>query len=81
MPNKDKVFVIGIDGATFDLIKPWVKAGKLPNLTKMMREGTYGELESTIPTNSAPAWTSFVKGTNPGKDGISHFKSLGYQTN
>jgi len=78
--NKGKVFVIGLDGATFDLITPWTDEGKLPNLAKMMREGAYGELSSTIPTNSAPAWTSFVTGTNPGKHGILHFKSLGYQT-
>ncbi len=78
--NKEKIFVIGLDGATFDLIEPWAREGKLPNLAKMMKEGTYGELESTIPTNSAPAWTSFVTGTNPGKHGILHFKALGYQT-
>jgi len=80
LSKREKVFVIGIDGATFDLIKPWAKEGKLPNLAKIMKEGVYGELRSTIPTNSAPAWTSFVTGTNPGKHGILHFKSLGYQT-
>jgi len=46
--NKDKVFVIGLDGVTFDLIKPWADEGMLPNLTKIVREGTYGELKSTI---------------------------------
>lgn len=79
-PNASNLFVIGLDGATFELIKPWAEEGELPNLSKIMREGVYGELESTIPTNSAPAWTSFVTGTNPGKHGIFHFNSLGYQT-
>lgn len=78
--NRQKVFVIGLDGATFDLIRPWALEGKLPNLDKIMHTGAYGELASTIPTNSAPAWTSFVTGTNPGRHGILHFKTLGYQT-
>ncbi len=80
LSNSEKVFVIGLDGATFYLIKPWADEGRLPNLGKIMEEGAFGELKSTIPTNSAPAWTSFVTGTNPGKHGILHFKSLGYQT-
>ena len=43
-----KVLVIGFDGATFDLIKPWVRAGKLPAFERIMKEGAYGELESTV---------------------------------
>lgn len=27
MRNQNKVLVIGLDGATFDLIQPWVKKG------------------------------------------------------
>lgn len=71
--RKDKCFVIGLDGATFDLIKPWVKEGKLPNMSRIMREGAYGVLNSTIPPNSAPAWSSFITGKNPGKHGIFDF--------
>lgn len=62
-----KVLVIGLDGATFDLITPWAEAGYLPILQKLMNEGAYGELESTIPPMTGPAWTSFATGTNPGQ--------------
>lgn len=71
--NKGKCFVIGLDGATFDLIEPWVRDGKLPNMAKIMKEGAYGVLNSTIPPNSAPAWSSFITGKNPGKHGIFDF--------
>lgn len=37
--NKEKVFVIGLDGATLDLILPWAKEGKLPTLSRLMDEG------------------------------------------
>ena len=75
MSNKgQKVICIGLDGATFDLIHPWVAAGKLPHLGKIMQNGVWGELESVIPPISAPAWTSFMTGKNPGKHGIFGFK-------
>ena len=69
----NKVLVIGLDGATFDLIRPWVEQGKLPNLKKLITEGSSGELESTALPNSGPAWVSCLTGVNPGKHGIYGF--------
>jgi predicted AlkP superfamily phosphohydrolase/phosphomutase len=68
--NSYKVMVIGLDGATFDLLKPWAEQGYLPTIKRLMREGTWGELGSTIPPMTAPAWTSFATGKNPGKHGL-----------
>lgn len=62
-----KIVVLGLDGATFDLIKPWAAEGHLPVLQRIMREGAYGSLNSTVPPMTAPAWTSFATGCNPGK--------------
>ena len=71
--KKNKVLVIGLDGATFDLIDPWVEQGKLPVLAKCLKEGTRSELLSTPLSNSAQAWSSFITGKNPGKHGIYDF--------
>lgn len=71
----NKVLVIGLDGATWDLIMPWVNDGKLPTFKKIMNEGVYGNLKSTIPCISAPAWTSAFTGVNPGKHNIFDFVS------
>jgi predicted AlkP superfamily phosphohydrolase/phosphomutase len=68
-----KVFVLGLDGATFDLITPWVAKGDLPNIKRLMDEGSYGDLMSAIPAHSAPSWSSFITGKNPGKHGIFDF--------
>jgi predicted AlkP superfamily phosphohydrolase/phosphomutase len=65
-----RVLVIGLDGATFDLIEPWVADGDLPALGQLMREGSFGRLRSVVPPMTAPAWTSFGTGTNPGKHGL-----------
>jgi len=62
-----KVFVLGLDGATFDLIGPWVKEGALPNIKRIMDGGAYGDLTASIPAHSAPSWSSFITGKNPGK--------------
>jgi len=72
----NRVLVIGLDGATFDVLRPLITAGTLPKLGRMMREGTWGELRSTIPPHSAPAWSSFATGANPGRHGVYHFRSI-----
>lgn len=68
-----RVLVIGLDGATFDLIDPWIAEGKLPNLAACLKRGTRSSLLSTPLSNSAQAWSSFITGKNPGKHGIYDF--------
>ncbi len=71
---KNKVYVIGLDGGTFELLGPWIEAGKLPRLKTMIENGSSGELESVVPPVTGPAWTSFITGKNPGKHGVYEFK-------
>jgi len=68
-----KTVLIGIDGATLDLVIPWIKKGKLPSFAKIKNEGVHGKLRSTTPYYSAPAWVSMVTGVQPGKHGIYDF--------
>ncbi len=68
-----KVAVIGIDGATFDLLTPMLDAGHMPNLKRMIEEGASGVLTTTIPPVSASAWVSMATGTNPGQHGMIDF--------
>ncbi|MHA1832386.1 MAG: alkaline phosphatase family protein [Candidatus Baldrarchaeia archaeon] len=74
---------MGLDGATFDVILPMVKAGNLPNFKKIMDEGAWVELESTVPLPSGPAWASFMTGMKPANHGIFDFvvkKKNSYET-
>jgi predicted AlkP superfamily phosphohydrolase/phosphomutase len=64
------VVIVGWDSASFDVIGPWLEAGELPNLQKLIAEGVSGKLRSTIHPMSGPAWASFMTGKNPGKHGI-----------
>ena len=71
-----KAFILGIDGATFDIINPMMACGKLPSMQKIVQTGVSGTLHSTIPSLSAPAWVSFMTGKNPGHYGTYHFRKI-----
>ena len=65
--------VVGLDGATLDLIAPWAADGTLPHLAALCARGAWGRLRSTIPPATFPAWTSLVTGVNPGRHGVLDF--------
>ena len=65
-----KTVVIGLDGATFDIIRPMAEAGRLPVLARLMREGASAPLRSTILPNSFPGWASCTTGTSEGMHGV-----------
>jgi predicted AlkP superfamily phosphohydrolase/phosphomutase len=69
------MLIIGLDGATFDIIRPLIQDGKLPHLRRLIETGTSASLRSTLPPVTAPAWSSFMTGTNPGKHGIFQWRT------
>jgi len=68
-----KVLLIGFDGATWELLKPWMAEGRLPTLHRLVSKGASGELLSTVPPLTAAAWISLSTGKNPAKHGIFDF--------
>jgi predicted AlkP superfamily phosphohydrolase/phosphomutase len=71
--NNTKLLVIGLDGGTFKVIDPLIEEGKLPNIERFIKEGVRGELLSTMPPVTGPAWSSFMTGKSPGAHGIFDF--------
>jgi predicted AlkP superfamily phosphohydrolase/phosphomutase len=71
--TKARLLIFGVDGATFDLILPWAAAGHLPNFARLIANGVHGDLESTLPPVTSPAWPTFMTGCNPGKHGVFDF--------
>ena len=65
-----KALVIGLDGATFAVLKPLMQLGYMPHLQKAIARGVSGKLLSTIPPVTATAWPTFMTGKNPGKHGV-----------
>ena len=68
-----RVLVVGLDGATWDVIFPLLQEGKLPNLKYLIDGGMWGYLNSTNPPMTLPSWSSMLTGCNPGKHGIFDF--------
>ena len=68
-----KTLLIGLDGASFDFLMPWIEEGKLPVFKKILQEGTHGILNSTIPSITCPALPTIYTGMNPGNLGIFSF--------
>src|SRR5947207_8894383 len=68
-----KVIVIGIDGMDPRLAEEMMRAGQLPNLTKMSAAGGFSSLGTSIPPQSPVAWANFINGSGPGSHGIFDF--------
>jgi len=71
-----KVLVIGLDGATFNVLNPLMKEGKLPNIKKLVQNGVHGILRSSIPPATFPAWKCYSTGMKPPKLGGYYFLSF-----
>ncbi len=70
---KRKILMIGLDGATFDVINPLIKEGRMPNLAGLIAAGASGSIRSTIPPISGPAWISLATGMKPESTSIYDF--------
>ena len=68
-----RVFVIGLDGTPYTFFQKAMGEGYMPNLARMVEEGTFRRINSVYPTVSSVAWSSFMTGRNPGKHNIYGF--------
>jgi predicted AlkP superfamily phosphohydrolase/phosphomutase len=68
-----KVLMIGLDGATFALLKPFMEDGTMPYLKEFVSGGVYGDLMSTLNPLTPPAWISMITGRSPEVHGIYDF--------
>lgn len=74
----DRVLMIGLDGATFRLLRPLSEMGVLPFLTSMMQGGVVADLMSTNNPLTPPAWTTMTTGRSPEVHGIYDFLRPAY---
>jgi predicted AlkP superfamily phosphohydrolase/phosphomutase len=74
-PVADRLLIIGLDGATFEILDPLLDAGRMPNLKRFIGQGVWGVLSSTQPPITPAAWTTFMTGKGPGRHGILDFET------
>lgn len=63
-----QIMLIGISGLDADLLR--VYGPSLPNLRRLMLKSPFLDLNSTIPPEPVPAWTSVYTGLNPANHGM-----------
>ena len=68
-----KVLLVGLDGTSWRLLERWIKAGKLPTISRLLEQGVHGTLLSTIPCQTSPALPTLYTGKNPGALGVFDF--------
>ncbi len=71
--DKGRVILIGIDGASPLVTGPMMGSGRLPNLTRIAKEGVYGRLRSLPPLFSPRIWNTIGTGKLPEEHGIKAF--------
>lgn len=67
------IFVLGIDGVPYSLLKKLIQKNRFPNLEKGVSSTNMKEIKSVYPVISSVAWTSFATGHNPAEHGIFGF--------
>ncbi|MEZ5064650.1 MAG: alkaline phosphatase family protein [bacterium] len=65
-----RVFVLGFDGATWDVLDPLIAEGVMPNFAALIARGRTFDLETFRPTFSPVIWTSFATGKSRFRHGI-----------
>jgi predicted AlkP superfamily phosphohydrolase/phosphomutase len=64
------VVLLGIDGATWDVIDPMMERGELPSFRRLVERGCRAPLLSIPPLASPAVWTSIATGRYPRDHGI-----------
>jgi predicted AlkP superfamily phosphohydrolase/phosphomutase len=65
--------VIGLDCASPALVFDRFRAC-LPRVSRLMEEGTWGPMRSTLPPVTVPAWACMLSGRDPGQLGLYGFR-------
>jgi len=74
--KSSRLVIIGIDAADHGVTSKLVEEGRMPVLSGLLARGCFTKLESTIPPQTAPAWTTITTGVNPGRHGIYYFHNF-----
>jgi len=71
-----QIQIIGLDGCDPILLNKWMEKGLLPTFLKIVENGIFMPLRSTIPPTTFPAWITMFTGKKPGKLGVFDFFDL-----
>lgn len=71
--SQKKMVILGIDGMDPFLLKQFVMEGVMPNFMRLIHEGSFKKMRSSVPPQSPVAWSDFAVGASAGVHGIFDF--------
>lgn len=80
MSARKRVLILALDGFTWRLGRDFMTQGVMDTLAAIVDSGCHGNLESVMPFETGPAWSSFQTGCQPGKTGIFAFHTFDRKT-
>ncbi|HLH73400.1 MAG TPA: alkaline phosphatase family protein [Chloroflexota bacterium] len=68
-----RAIVIGMDGASMELVKNMIKWGHVPNIKRVLESGVHRPMIGVFPTLTPPGWTAISTGSWPGTHQVMDF--------
>lgn len=81
--QKQKVVLIGLDGASDDFMQRCIDEAELENIETLSDQGSFNTMNSTLPPLTPSGMSSFLTGGDPGDHGVYGFEKrnmLSYET-
>lgn len=76
-----KIIMVGVNGAEWDILRPLLLRGELPNLAQVISRGVSGKLRTVSAPNCPKVYSIFATGAPPEENGISNFVLGGLTAN
>lgn len=68
-----RAIVVGMDGASMELVKNMVAWGQMPYLAQLIEQGVHRPMLGVFPTLTPPGWTALSTGSWPGTHRVMDF--------
>lgn len=75
VPDARRLLIVGIDGASWEGLRPLLEAGEMPALAALRARARWGALRSMVVPESAMSWTALRTGVGSGRNGVFTFLS------
>lgn len=76
LPSRPRVILIGWDGGDWSLLDRLAASGRMPNLARLVAEGSTARLKSFVPILSPIVWTTVATGVTPDLHGVLDFQEV-----
>src|SRR5262245_30912948 len=68
-----RVVVLGLDGMDPGLVTQWMREGRLPHFARLAEKGVFRPLDTSNPSISPVAWSTFATGVDASRHAIYDF--------